>query len=269
MGITPRNWENFFYDRSEGLGTLYERLILQKILKEIVEKYRIRTVLECPSFGMTGYSGINSWFLAKIGLNVWVGDDNPKRLAYIRKLWKIAKLNANFVKVDSYCRLPFDDDSFDMVWNFAALWYLKEDIEDVLSELARVCRKIIFICLPNKNLFYIFRKIIEFKFFKFVKEEYLSKEFEDLMITLFSKCGFKLVDKRYFDTPPWPDFAIKLSDLKPGNVEWPGKIVLPEYYDYLCNVDLGKKIDKIFVFENLPTIFKRLWSHHVSWIFIR
>jgi len=261
MGITPKNWEKFFYDESEGLGTLYERIILHKLFERIIKEYKINNVLECPSFGMTGFSGINSWFFAKHGLDVCVADDDSKRLYFIRKVWRLANLNAKFVKVIDYEKLPFENDQFDLVWNFSSLWYLRGcDLGNVLNELVRVCRKVLLIINPNKNLFYILRKFIDKNFFIFVNESLV-----DSIRLLFERDDIELVENGYIDTPPWIDIPLKLRDVfRSQNRK---KIVLPEYYQYLSNPELERKILRLSFLEFSPNFFKKRWSHHVYYIF--
>ncbi len=277
MGITPENWKNFFFSESEGLGTLYERLILHKFFEKFIKEYKIKSVIECPSFGMTGFSGINSWYFAKYNITVYICDNDSERLEWIKKLWNMANLNAKFIKIDDYTSLPFKNDEFDLVWNFAALWYLKDcNIEMVLQELARISKKLIFISLPNKNIFYPLRKVFDKEFFEYVDENIL--EIEDKMIEIFTQKGFKLVDRGYFDVPPWPDFAIKKEELIPflnknksmsGNME-KNNMVLPEYCKYIKSPDIEEKmLKKYSLLENLPNCLKRFWAHHRYWIFCK
>jgi hypothetical protein len=53
------NWKQYFEDFDEGLGTTYERFILHRYFEKIQSTCSIESVLEVPSFGMTGISGIN------------------------------------------------------------------------------------------------------------------------------------------------------------------------------------------------------------------
>lgn len=274
--ITPENWKEFFYMESEGLGTLYERVILHRYFRYLIENYRLKKVLECPSFGMTGFSGINSWFFSKAGLEVYVADNDVQRIRLSQKVWRKARLESKFLKIEDYEDLPFEDEEFDLVWNFAALWYLKhERIENVLNELARVSREVIFISIPNKNIFYFLRKKFDKEAFNYVNEVLINrKSTENIMRKEFSKYGFNLVEKGYFDTPPWPDFAVRINELIPyrnaeKNAEESKDVKLPEYYEYLNNPVIEKNVLKYSFLENSPRFFKSLWSHHVYWIFER
>lgn len=269
--ITPENWKEFFYKKSEGLGTLYERVILHKFFRNLIEKYKIRKILECPSFGMTGFSGINSWFFSKAGLEVYVVDNDTHRIRLIQKVWRKAGLDSIFLKIEDYEDLPFENEEFDLVWNFSALGYLKhERIDRVLSELARISNKVIFISIPNKNVFYFLRKKFDRGSFNYINENLINRKFiEKVMKKEFSKYGFLSAEKGYFDTPPWPDFAARIDELIPfRSVEKSKNIELPEYYEYINNPEIERNILKYSFLENLP-IFKSLWSHHIYWIFER
>ena len=59
-------WKKYFNNRNEGLGTTYERFILHRYFESIKNRYSIQSVIEVPSFGMTGISDINSmWWALK------------------------------------------------------------------------------------------------------------------------------------------------------------------------------------------------------------
>ena len=86
------NWESYFHHPDEGLGSSYERVILNDILLEIVKRYQIDSVLESPAFGFTGLSGINLMELARQGIRISLEDHDASRLELIRGLWKQAQL---------------------------------------------------------------------------------------------------------------------------------------------------------------------------------
>ena len=62
MAIAILDRWRFYFDvnRAEGLGSSYERVVLNRKLDDIRQQYHISTVLEAPAFGFTGLSGINS-----------------------------------------------------------------------------------------------------------------------------------------------------------------------------------------------------------------
>jgi len=140
-------WKKYFNNRNEGLGTTYERFILHRYFESIKNRYSIQSVIEVPSFGMTGISGINSMWWALKDTWITVVDHSLERIDLINDVWREFFLNADFIyNSNDYKRLPFDDNSFDMGWNFAALWFVP-NLDTFLRELTWVTRKVIFICV--------------------------------------------------------------------------------------------------------------------------
>ena len=121
--MTPINsvWQQYFKNRHEGLGTTYERFILHHYFERIKNKYSIKSVLEVPSFGMTGISGINSMWWAAKGVHVTITDNDKERINLIEKVWQELSLEANFVYYPNGSYLPFENNSFDLSWNFTSL----------------------------------------------------------------------------------------------------------------------------------------------------
>ena len=153
MTFIDNNWKQYFEDFYEGLGTTYERFILHQYFEKIKEAYSIENVLEVPSFGMTGISGINSMWWSLHGPRATIVDDNAERIEQIKKVWKETGLKADLVlQNNSHTTLPFSDKSFDLSWNFAAL-HSVSDFQQFFAELIRVTKKVIFICAPNENNF--------------------------------------------------------------------------------------------------------------------
>lgn len=279
MGINDDNWKEFFLDSNEGLGTLYDRVLLETYFQKFISQHGIKNVLDCPSFGLHGFSGIGSIYLARMGISVTVCDNNQERLEWIEKLWNRIGLNADFVLVTDYSRLAFDDRSFDLVWNLAALWYIKnEDLTPILKELGRVADKCLFMSVHNRRqLFYPVWKRLEPEFFNYVREEYSDEKF---LNSIFGNVldEFDLSEKGYLVTTPWPGLIMKKGGLfrhiKPSDTKLQTlgliDIEIPEYIDYLMNETSSKKImNKLLIFEKLPNLLKKYWAHLSYWVFIR
>ena len=125
MAIAILDRWRFYFDvnRAEGLGSSYERVVLNRRLNDLRQQYDVHTVLEAPAFGFTGLSGINSMDLARKGAAVTLLDHDPERVDRIRGVWAEVNLPLTAQAVKGYDTLPFDAQSFDMSWNFAAIWY--------------------------------------------------------------------------------------------------------------------------------------------------
>ena len=79
-------WKRYFTNHNEGLGTTYERFVLQQYFERIRNKFSIKRVLEAPCFGMTGISGINSMWWAIEGCSVTIADHGRERIDLIKKV---------------------------------------------------------------------------------------------------------------------------------------------------------------------------------------
>jgi SAM-dependent methyltransferase len=265
--ITITNcWEDYFRKPHEGLGTTYERFILHNYFNWLKDRYNIHSVLEAPSFGMTGVSGINSLWWASQGAKVTVVDQSSTRLDSIQRVWSETGLEAKFLcQPPKSAALPFADGSFDLAWNFAALWHVKEG-EKYLAELSRVTKKALFICVPNKqNVCWVLRP-------------HDSNEYElqhintDWILSCLMPRGWRLVKTGYFDVPPWPDIAMKKENMlrmigmgKMANSMEDGKsgggLCILDYFKGR-SPEMGKDILKYGFMEQSPDWLKKYWAHH-------
>ena len=119
-------------------------------------------------FGAGAIGGYMGAKLAQAGAEVSLVDSHAERLAAVQRIWGELKLPARFVHHTDWTRLPFADDSFDLAWNWAALWYLTEnrsqgvdEPSSLLRELVRVSKRVIFVAMPNRvQLGYLARKYL-------------------------------------------------------------------------------------------------------------
>lgn len=274
MVSITRVWQQYFENHHEGLGTTYERFILHQYFERIKKRYSIKSVLEVPSFGMTGISGINSMWWAAKGVHVTITDNDKERINLIKKVWQELSLEANFVyHPNNYESLHFKDHSFDMGWNFAALWFVP-NLKEFLKELARVSKKVIFICVPNiSNLLHLLR-------LGFQKNSDKSPHAVNINPVKVKEIMLKLdwqVDERgYLDIPPWPDIAMNKEDLlQKIGLRCLANRLKNKKENYICILDYfsGKKKDmdkdmlKYAFLEHSPRIFQKLWAHHQYLIF--
>jgi SAM-dependent methyltransferase len=265
-------WPEYFRNSDEGLGTTYERFILHRYFEKLRKQFLVESVVEVPSFGMTGISGINSMWWAKKGINVTVVDERGDRLECIRKVWQGVSLRAEFVQSDNCGSLPFETGAFDMGWNFASLWFVP-DLTAFLEELTRITRKVVFICVPNRlGMGYISRRMLGDRCEGLHYENIRPGRIKAAMRRL----GWRVSDEGFLDVPPWPDIAMKKEDLlkkfglgrvadricpKGGN----GSCIL-DYYGGR-NEEMDKSFLKYAFLEESSWVFKRFWAHHCYAIF--
>ncbi len=204
-------WKRYLTDYNEGLGLVYERLVLNDFLTALQDEYQIDTVLEAPLFGMAGVSGINSVALAQAGAAVTLVDDHEKRLEAVARIWEELGLPARFVHHSDWGHLPFVDRSFDLVWNWAALWYLA-DPEALLRDLVRTARKVVFVAMPNRvQVGYLLRKyLLERDFVNYVDEQWADIGRVRRVLT---GLGVRIVRQGVLDVPPWPDTVMPAAEV--------------------------------------------------------
>lgn len=270
-----QNWQNYFSDPDEGLGSSYERVILNQKLDQICKTFAVKKILETPSFGFTGLSGINSMNLAKMGKDVTILDNDVNRLEMIETIWKQTgfKLRQHFSH--DFSSFPFSDKSFDLSWNFSALWFVK-NLDKFLEELIRTTRKVILICVPNRTgLGYLIQKNLDRKSLK----ENLREDFiiPRNFIKIMKKKNWNLLDSGYIDCPPWPDIGMpKEKFLKLFGLNWlisnqdsdNKPLTIMDYY-LDKNPDFTDQMLHHYWFEkNLPNFIKTFWAHHKYFIFI-
>lgn len=269
-------WKKYYTKPDEGLGSSYERIIIYKRIMEIVTKYQIKSILEAPSFGFTGLSGINSLGFAKGGVDVTIVDHDQERLELIKQVWQESSLNLNSQFVSNYSKLDFPDKSFDLSWNFSALWFV-EDLPKFLAELTRVTGKIIILAVPNRSgIGYMSQKYFgQDDLKKYLKEEHIiHKNFHPLMEAL----GWKQVAWDYFDCPPWPDIGMAKEDfLKKLRLSFLVKeklttelrepLTILDYWQDK-DVEFANKMLKYYWLEKYaPNLFKAAWAHHKFYVY--
>ena len=209
--MTEATWKKYLTDYDEGLGVVYERFVLNDYLERLVANYEVRTVLEAPLFGMAGVSGINSVCLARRGCDVTLVDCIDERLSGVSNIWRELNLDARFVLHPDLAHLPFEDNAFDLAWEWAGLWYLP-DAESLLRELARVSRKLVFVAMPNNlQVGYLMRKyLIDRDFFDTIDERWVQMgRIEGVL----RGAGVRFIDKGVLDVPPWPDTVMPAAEV--------------------------------------------------------
>ena len=272
------NWEDYFYNPYEGLGTSYERFILHNLFKDIDTEFSIKSVLETPSFGMTGISGINSIWWSGQGKKVVISDNNKKRIEFIKNTW----INLNYPVLPILSEnqiMPYKNGSIDLLWNFSALWFL-QDLSEFAELAQKIAKKVIFICVPNNlGIGYQIRKkllnIPERINLDFIKPKVIKNSF--------TGNGWGLWKQGLFDVPPWPDIPMKKEDLlekfhlgfllktktEKSNMDQSSSPV--SILDFFRNKkpEMEEEVLRYGFLEKFPYPFKLVWGHHRYFIFKR
>ncbi|MDD5624957.1 MAG: methyltransferase domain-containing protein [Candidatus Cloacimonetes bacterium] len=271
------DWEKFFSNPYEGLGSSYERIILNDLLFQTVNNYNVHKVLESPSFGFTGISGINLLNLAELGLDITLEDNDLHRLKLIENLWNKLGYKVNLVYNPEFIKLDYPDKSFDMSFSFSALWFVS-DLANFLKELSRVTAQVIFISVPNRDGIGF---KLQMKDYSPEKYPQIKLSYIDLssIIYILKKFNWNLVDSGYFDCPPWPDIGMTKEELlkkwfpqlpitkifKEKPDEEPSSIL--DYYSGKDS-DFAQRMHRYqWLEKTAPISFKKIWAHHYYMIF--
>ena len=273
-------WEKYLTDYNEGLGLVYERFVLNDFLEDLRQRFHITSVLEAPIYGMAGVTGINSVMLARRGVHVTLVDDIPDRAEAVQRIWAELGLTPEMhvISPDGWGHLPFEDNQFDLTWNWAALWYLP-DAAALLRELVRTSRHLVFVAMPNNiQVGYWMRKyLIDKDFFQTVDERWV--DIERIRWTLRNE-GAEIIASGVLDVPPWPDTVMpanevlkrlgirsaKLEDQFTGE-SWEWNTMA---YYLGEQPDLYERVIKYAWLDHapLPWQIKSVWAHH-RWLLAR
>ena len=276
-----RDWERYLENDDEGLGTVYERFVLNRILLGYRKRYGFDRALEAPIYGMTGLTGINGAELVKSGCALTILDTDKERAEGTHRAWEKIGLKGKVdVRAwDEGTALPFKDREFPFAFNFAAMWHLKDGM-GFLRELARVSSRHIFLAMPNPlQLGYFMRKKwLEPEFFKTVDERWTKMPWVKQTL---GELGFRVADEGVFDVPPWPDTCLPASELlvrmhlkrRPKLVPVPQAV--PEKKGWSWSIvsyykdgdqSVKKKVDLLQRLAPetwpIPWRMKLVWAHH-------
>jgi hypothetical protein len=274
MAVEPV-WKKYLTDYNEGLGLVYERFVLNDFLLRLKGRYGFQRVLEAPLYGMAGVSGINSVALARAHCPVTLLDDNPERLAGVERIWGELGLRADFACVEDWGRLPLPDRSFDLVWNWAAIWHLQDPLA-LLRDLVRCSNDWVFVAVPNPvQVGYQFRKhVVEPEFVHEVNERWTDI---GLVRRSLADLGVQIVDQGVLDVPPWPDTVMPANQLlrrlgirsKRLDQRFTGQGWQWSTMAYYLGQqpELYAKVIKYAWLERwrLPWRLKQVWAHH-RWV---
>ncbi len=266
-------WKRWMTDYNEGLGLVYERFVLNDLLERVRSSYGVQTVLEVPIYGMAGVSGINSVGLARSGCDITLVDVDAERLGDIERVWGELGLAPHLVEQTDLSHLPFASQSFDLVWNHAALWYLGAQAEPLLAEMARVARRAVLVAMPNHwQVGYLMRKyVVDRPFFATIDESWVN--IGRIKRTL-QAAGLRLVEDGVVDVPPWPDTVMPAAEFlqrlgiksKGMQGRFQGSSWQWSTMDYYTgkNPGLRDKVMGYAVLEHMPLPWqvKAVWAHH-------
>ncbi len=274
------HWHSYYESPHEGLGSSYERIILNRLILSLHDESTYESALESPCFGFTGISGINLVALAQRSCKIHLEDHDATRIFLIRQTWEELGQPVHLRFNESYRKLDYPDKSIDFGFNFSALWFV-EDLPDYLGELCRVIRGDILLCVPNQSGIGFKGQLKGYspELYPRLKPKYIDPQ---SITYLMKKNGWNLVDADFIDCPPWPDIGMSKEDYlatifdkdvsqrdRQERVrQRPAKelSILPFYRGE--DPEFPKRMMRYYPFEKLaPSILKRFWAHHYYMLF--
>ncbi|MEW6684975.1 MAG: methyltransferase domain-containing protein [Candidatus Edwardsbacteria bacterium] len=193
-------------DLDEGLGTVYERRVMQNFLSRLQEEYGIRIVLESPADGISGMPGLNSLEFGKRKGEVILSSPSLKLLTKVRVIWEKEETMDKVQLIQSEVNLfPFSSNSFDLVWNFCILErFFRPEV--FVSEMKRVSRQYILLVIQNRyNVGTILHRVYH-RFMGQVWDHGYSQQMRlKTLRQIAQNCNLKILEIGAIDTPPSMD----------------------------------------------------------------
>jgi nucleoside-diphosphate-sugar epimerase len=266
------DWRNYVDDEDEGLGTVYERFMLDDLLRHVVERTGATSVLHAPAFGMMGAPGLDAVMLARRGIRVGIADFDKERVEMAVELWRELGLHPEVTVLPEEApdTWPLELESeYDLCFSFAALWWFT-DPAAVIAAQARWSRKAVLVCTPNRNVFMWLRGHLWQR--RLFDEELNPSGVDPEVIRQgAARAGMREVGSGLFDMPPFPDTSVPLAKLLRARLPARGAAerstaawswsILPFLRG--SQPELDERVRRIgFLEGRLPGPAARAWAHH-------
>ncbi len=264
--------------KDTGLGTTYERVAVARLLAGLADRYTISKVLEGPTDGITGISGLNSVPLARAGASVDLVLGDPDEVALAERAWEVLGLSDRVaIRVADGDSLGVEPRSHDLVWNFNSLPQVAS-ADALLDEMCEASSRFVMVFVSNTwNYGFPIHRLHH----KVAREPWSHGDISVMNIRAvagkLADRGFKVVERLLVDTPWWPDIDSPIEEVAATFLPFLKRFVsgskrlerytwtidtLP-YFDDERLAGLLSDIEKHFAIEN--TGFKPLkifFAHH-------
>jgi hypothetical protein len=239
----------------EGIGSLYERVVLSRFLRDLAMRYGYASVLEfsCPI--TKGYDNIT--FLDQ-GVQVTLADEDIGR---IEGGWKFAQQPA-FTGLRS---AP----TADLVWNFAQI-QMNEKLIDLMKPLST---KHVLVFVPNflnigtpAHLTY---HLLTRTACRHAERGSIRIRTKGGLLRFLAEQNIEVIESGYIDAPPLPDIGFSIRELK-ETIGWskPDKPNGDSKANGNPTTDPGtvwQRVQHMMRFENSALVapFKPVFGHHI------
>lgn len=248
----------------EGKGLDYERYALNRLFHRLVQRYSLKEILEIPALGEKAMPSIYSLAFAEAGCGVTLVNGVEKS----KWAWNHLNLPAYFTRCPDLTATPFDDKSFDLVWNFMYLARI-DDPGKLLREMKRLSRRyLLFIGVNRFNPGFLSHRTVH-KFFK-VDWNHGDTNFMSPFKTkrFFTENGLRVLKTGLVDTPPYPD-SLGFRDMKLhrinrdlNSIDWDSRTV-----HWMKEGAYPTKIKLLYLCESMPVpFFLKIFYAHLFYI---
>lgn len=252
-------------DLDEGLGTVYERVVLDDYFRAIQRAYSLESVLESPADGVTGVPGLNSLEFARGGARVTLANPSATMLAKASAVWQERGFSNDLTILQGDPEhLPFPEASFDLVWNYCMFERFR-DPRGLINEMARLSNHYVMILTQNRqNLGTPVHQIYHFAHRLHWDHGHLHQMSRGAIHRALSEGGLRVVESGTIDIPPWLDtWDMPLRGaLKQGL----GSIGLSWDWSLRPGQSSGESSGLIrltrWIEHNLPAWFRESQAHH-------
>jgi hypothetical protein len=233
----------------EGLGSLYERIVLSRWFRALAARYGYSSVVEYGCSITKGYD--NSALLAQ-GIPVTVAD---AQIDQIRRTWM-------FPQQPVFSSLP-EAPAADLVWNFAQL----QMEPHLLDAMTRLAKRHILVFVPNilnpgTPIHLAYHLLTRTRCHHAERGSVRLRTRTGLLRHLASH-NIRVIDSGYIDAPPIPDIAFSIRELKttlgraPANGAGNGATTEP--------IKAWRRVETMTRFEEsrLVSPFKPVVGHHI------
>jgi hypothetical protein len=187
----------------EVFGVTYDRYVLLQLHRIMTKELELKTVVEMPSHGAKAAGSLYSIGFGLAGCNVTLVNPDMEMIYGWDELG--IGNNVQTVKCHDVCNTPFDDNSFDMAWNFVT-WTELDKPELLIKEMKRISKKyVLLVTCNNFQPGYPWHRFLHWVFgFPWthgqVKYNHITK-----VKRVFEKTGINVIEYGAIDTPGWPD----------------------------------------------------------------
>lgn len=137
-----------YLQKTSGANSQYG-IWMKSLLIYLTQKYGFPTEPYILDFGCG--TGELTVLMNYLGFNATGIDVHDKHLYLAKILARENGIDDNKFILNNTNTLPFEDDSFDIITMFVVLEHLSnETLKEILPELKRVCRGVLYVLVPNK-----------------------------------------------------------------------------------------------------------------------